>query len=393
MSKLYFCNENRFNITAMLTLGVSVKESDEAVGFFGTGFKYAVAIVLRNGGSMTIQTDGEEYVFSAVETDVRGKTFNVVYVNGQSAGFTTHLGANWEPWMAFRELYCNATDEGGDVYTEQTLPNKSFDTKIVVDCPAVFQAYENYDEYFVNAKPICSSNGVDFHPGNKNHIFYKGIAAGTARPDELFSYNMQFKTTLTEDRTIKDLFLMSIRIGNAVAECTNTDVLREIFNNPRCAEIEQHLALVGNGCEPSKEFMFLCEEYMNTDLGLPEPARLIYLRKMPVKTTWPSIALSPVQTKMLAKAILFLDNIHVDLERFPINTVSGLGAGVMGRAYEGEIYISEMPFQMGTKQLTSTLLEEWVHCKYGCNDFDREMQNWLFDKILSLAEEFNGEPL
>jgi hypothetical protein len=30
---------------------------------------------------------------------------------------------------------------------------------------------------------------------------------------------------------------------------------------------------------------------------------------------------------------------------------------------------------------------------YGCEDFDRTMQTWLFDKILSIGEELNGKPL
>jgi len=43
--------------------------------------------------------------------------------------------------------------------------------------------------------------------------------------------------------------------------------------------------------------------------------------------------------------------------------------------------------------VASTLLEEWVHNYHRCADFDRNMQSWLFDKILSIGEEINGEPL
>jgi len=103
--------------------------------------------------------------------------------------------------------------------------------------------------------------------------------------------------------------------------------------------------------------------------------------------------LTPVQRNMLDKAISHLAKIDVNVNMFPVKTVTGLGDGVMGRALDGVIYLSELPFQMGTKQLASTLMEEWVHNKLGCADFDQKMQNWLFDKILSLSEDINGEPI
>ena len=47
-------------IEAATTMGVSVKESDNAIGKFGTGLKYAIAGVLRLGGTiaMTSQAPG-----------------------------------------------------------------------------------------------------------------------------------------------------------------------------------------------------------------------------------------------------------------------------------------------------------------------------------------------
>lgn len=96
---------------------------------------------------------------------------------------------------------------------------------------------------------------------------------------------------------------------------------------------------------------------------------------------------------MLERAKRFLFKIDIDIDRYPVRTVTGLGDDVMGRALDGVIYLSEIPFNMGTKQVASTLLEEWVHNKHGCKDFDRQMQSWLFDKILSLAELINGEPV
>ena len=42
MKKLYFSNTEPVDILALMTFGVSVKEKEDAIGFFGTGFKYVV---------------------------------------------------------------------------------------------------------------------------------------------------------------------------------------------------------------------------------------------------------------------------------------------------------------------------------------------------------------
>lgn len=43
--------------------------------------------------------------------------------------------------------------------------------------------------------------------------------------------------------------------------------------------------------------------------------------------------------------------------------------------------------------LASTLIEEYLHLRHGWHDLTRELQNFLFDKLVSLGEEIAGEPL
>ena len=143
----------------------------------------------------------------------------------------------------------------------------------------------------------------------------------------------------------------------------------------------------------SDEFLQVCDELMKSDLGVCESARKVMQKMSSKRGDWPEFVMTPVQQMMIEKARTRLAHIDVNIDMFPIKTVTGLGDGVMGRAHEGVIYLSEMPFNMGTKQVASTLLEEWVHLKTGAHDFDRKMQNWLFDKILSLSENIMGEPI
>ena len=58
------------------------------------------------------------YSFAVRSEVVRGKTFNMVCMNGEAIGFTTDLGKNWELWQAFRELYFDCTNEFGKAEAE-----------------------------------------------------------------------------------------------------------------------------------------------------------------------------------------------------------------------------------------------------------------------------------
>lgn len=388
MSKVFFMNDGDFDPRSMITAGVSAKENDTAVGFFGTGFKYAIAIILRLGGTIEISTLSGHYKFTAKEEQIRGKSFNLVYVNDREAGFTTHLGINWEPWMAFRELYCNATDEGGTASTEI---DSNYDTVIAVDCGEIYKSFLSKDNYFISGTPLFSSSRVDIYPAGRPFIYYRGIAVRNAIDGQLFSYNVKSHVTLTEDRTAKHDHEIFWPIQKTYQnDCDDRAMLRKVV-----AYGEHGEAKIGFDKDwgASDTFLEVCDDLISSDMGVCASAREVAKSARPERETLPEFELTTTQQKMMDKAIKHLKGIGVDAHMFEIKTVHGLGSGVMGQARDGVIYLSEAPFNQGTKQLASTILEEWVHNKYGCEDFDRQMQNWLFDKILSLSEEINGEPL
>src|SRR3982751_4432164 len=88
---LVFCNPGTLDLNLVKLLGVSVKESDDPIGFFGTGLKYAMATALRMGGEMSIITNGQTYDVRGREMNLRGKEFTQVMLNDEPLGFTTEL--------------------------------------------------------------------------------------------------------------------------------------------------------------------------------------------------------------------------------------------------------------------------------------------------------------
>ena len=116
-----FKNKGAIDVRAITTFGISSKENDNAIGYFGTGLKYAIAVMLREGVNFSIVTGGKQYEFETRAETVRVDEFNFCFMRAGGTGkfeqlpFTTELGKNWELWQAFRELYCNCTDENGEI--------------------------------------------------------------------------------------------------------------------------------------------------------------------------------------------------------------------------------------------------------------------------------------
>lgn len=392
MKKTYFMNPGVADVKAMMTFGVSAKKDDDAIGYFGTGFKYAVAIVLRTGGKINMMAGGELYHFDTEKREVRGKTFEFVRMNGVETGFTTHLGANWEPWMAYRELYSNCIDEDGEVSNQSQAPEngQSYETIIEVESELIHKCFQETNRYFLRGRePIFKTDDCEIYDFDSPFIYYRGVAIQNCK-DAMFTYNVLCHLPLTEDRTPQYDFYWEEAIAKAVQCMDEEDLLWRLLGSDK--KFEQSIDY-SSSRKTSDAFVTVAKSLMKTDKGLPERARTVVKKLQEKNKDFPEFVLNDVQAKQLGYAIRFLGKMDIDIRKYPIKFVTGLGPGVLARALDGTMYLSETLFDLGTKQVASALMEEWVHLKYDCDDFSREMQNWLFDKILSLGENINREPL
>lgn len=389
-SNVFFFNNGNFDVEQAMVFGVSAKEKEDAIGHFGTGFKYAVAIILRLGGDIKVETKEGAWEFSSKPTEFRGSTFDEVLMNGKRAGFTTHLGINWESWQAYRELSCNATDENGNVSFEKA-DAEGYDTVITVDCPEILKAHHERDLHFISGNLIGTYAGVEVYDKKASKIFYQGVEVMKLNKPSRFSYNIKHNVQLTEDRTAKCEYSVRFAIQKCMQLAEDKSYIDAVLEQEDKYYEEQI------GFEPewqvSEAFVEQATLKSNTGKGVSDKVNEILQKHIDKKGGWDEFQLNKIQCMQYDKAVEFLSHLDIDISDYPVSFVKGLGAGVMGRAYKGRIYISEIPFNFGTKQLASTLLEEWVHLHTGAEDFDRIMQSWLFDKILSLAEMFTGEPI
>src|ERR1700676_2593197 len=150
MTYVVFENPGEIDAAAIRTFGVSVKEGDNPIGFFGTGLKYALAILLRNGHSVTVQSGLRKHRFALKDVTIRGEAFKVVTMDRQELGFTTQVGKTWELWMAYRELHCNCKDEGGSVYVADAAPKPAAGvTRVIVSGDDFRHEHDNRSSFIL----------------------------------------------------------------------------------------------------------------------------------------------------------------------------------------------------------------------------------------------------
>ena len=73
--------------------------------------------------------------------------------------------------------------------------------------------------------------------------------------------------------------------------------------------------------------------------------------------------------------------------------VESLGDGIIAKADPKlrRIVLTRRAIQLGETFLASTLIEEWVHLKHGFFDATREMQNWLFEQMITFGAAYLAE--
>lgn len=391
-----FENIGEVDVRAIVTLGVSVK-NEGAIGFFGSGASYSIAVILRSGCSVTFYSGTNKYEFTTKQETVRGKDFNIVYMNDTPLGFTTELGKTWEPWMAVRELLCNCKDEGGSWYkSEENVTPEAGKTFVVVSGKSFEEAYDKRDEFILSNKKLLWSNGnLEVYAGSSGSLFYKGVRVYTNPKPFMFTYNILEHVSLTEDRTVKyNFYVLNYQLALNLAKCEDKGVVNTICTIGKeyaefhidydsatpgevmASRVQQTLGRVDQKCPPSLQKV--CKPSLSEQLSEAE-----------------GMELDPLEQSQMDKAIAFLTQGKVYDDSYPIKVVKDLGEGVMGLADRktNTIFISAQCFEHGTKYLAATLYEEWLHLKYGVDDYTRGFQDATINHLMTAIERLNGEAL
>lgn len=390
---IIFENKGLLDKRSITTFGVSSKENDNAIGFFGTGLKYAIAILLRTGHEITIYIDGEPLEMGTLRETIRVDEFDTVTMNGDRLGFTTELGKTWEVWQAYRELYCNCTDEHGTIYESRTLPCLERKTVVAVRGSDVARAHSRRDDIILSRDDYISSNTfADALLGSTSGVFYKGILAYQLPKPALYTYNLRTSVELTEDRTIKSEWDIRYAMAHTIANSNDANLVKAAVT----AEEEYYESEISySGQTPSKTFLSTVRECVrNNPLKVNQTAmRLAEIKKEDLLPKEQGGILNDIDAARLKSSIDFCRDIGINVDSYPIIVVDRIDDGVMGMAHESKIYLTRLAFNQGTKAVAGTLIEEYLHLSQGFSDGSRAMQNYLVDLVVSVGEQSVGRPL
>lgn len=390
---IVFRNPGIVDINALIVLGVSVKLDSSPIGYFGTGFKYAVATLLRHGCKITVHSGGESYEFTETQTLIRGESFGLVSMNGRELGFTTALGKNWEPWQACRELYSNALDEGGGMSSQSEIGAYSPDeTLVLVEGEAIERAYRNRKGFLFLDLPDVVTKVAEIALKPSTVIYYHGIAIANLSIQSKFTYNFLVPIELTEDRTMKYEFEIDGLIGQVLDELIKLgeeDIVEDILcPGDRTKEFRIRY----------NEWFFPASERIITRIGelrktreadlVPEALKLFESKLKHTLEELPEAKLSELEAGVLDSSIEFCFHIGFPVTEYPILVIERLGNGVLGQAKNKKIYLSKEVFELGAKMISGTLIEEYIHLSKGVFDGSRAMQNVLVNAICSIGENY-----
>ena len=230
----HFITPGELPLDALTRFGINHKpNSNNPLGYFGTGLKYGVAIVLRLGGKVYLRTDKGQFEFYSKVEDFRGKDFQGVRMRRRNSllsrwtydklPFTTELGKNWEPWQAYREYISNTFDENGGVVVDQayeTPDDPSFghwhpgSSVLTVEMPTdVFNAFVDDPESVhlpadvVERGPVVYEDAVlVIHQRESKHVYYKGIRVSDFPHGvgSMLTYDFKGGVVLSEDRSVRN---------------------------------------------------------------------------------------------------------------------------------------------------------------------------------------------
>ena len=395
---IVFENDGEIDLRAISQFGINVKEGSSPIGFFGTGLKYALAVLMREGQELTIHSGLRTCVISKQSDDFRGKSFEFITatVDGvsQMLGFTTELGKNWPMWAAYRELACNCMDEGGDTYETEIAPLPAEGKTSVVVQGEAFDA-----EYYVRAKNILQDEAfltvdgkLEVRNGASSHVYYRGIRVHDAQRSAMYRYNVLSGVELTEDRICKGS--PNYHISRALMICDDKSLLKEVLSAPD-DWLEHYFDYHGWSITPSASFIDAVGELMQDKISIINRSAMQVWRDFTNKNIdMEESKLTRIEQQKLDKAIAFVERDGFEVSQYPIKVVETLGSGTLALAEDDTIFLTKQLFNIGgATKIASCLIEEYLHLKHGFDDCSRSMQTYLFEKLVSVYEELHGEAL
>jgi hypothetical protein len=409
-----YSNSGTLDLRALTVMGMNAKTSEGAIGYFGTGLKYAIATLKRYDCDIHISDGaGNAWTVESRPTTFRGQEFKELVLEPTSEGepivlpFTTDLGKDWELWMALREIESNMRDEGGNYCTAENLHPQHDIVHIAIRGAAyntcVIRERETiFFDLVTMGRDVTKVGAIEFLPTVSPYLYVNGIRA-TILGDHGLTVNVNKAGMLSEDRMVKGMFAYEQAVRNTTLSFS-LDQWRFFIQYVKNMDF---LPLTIMMAELKSLASAELKKEAHTDLRVPiEVYEVLRTRRdlgggMYYDSLMDSYDFYLASKRheslegnrdMLGRAINLLQSFCYDIEREEIVVQKTLGVDVMGyyRSDTKKIYLAEEVFNRGQTFLNAVLLEEVLHKVYGFHDETRSFQSHLMHALTARLEEINA---
>lgn len=377
----YFYNSTPINPIFFRQFGLSIKQ-EGAIGQFGTGLKNAIAIILRGGGRIRATSKEHTYEFGVRTETINEREIEIVTMNDEDLSFTLNLGKNWKPWMAFRELLCNAWDEGGDYATERPSAATVFEVEWEEFDAIRLEDYFLFgNEQFTTIAKEDELLMIEERPGR---AFYKGVLVmrNTEWPVGFILKGEGWMDRLTEERQLSTEYYLSACIPIAIRNNSDDRVL-ELWERFDSTPLVRHMGMPPEHLMP--RFAHLYEAgRVRSDYARAAIAN--WERNKPPVTREPTT----MEMAYIRKALDVLERAGLEC-RWNILIREHAHNRTMATTSGDTIYLNDKTFARGLKEIIKCLVEEITHLEYGTQDETYAHQHALLDQWVRAVSKLTGE--
>jgi len=271
-NSVIFKTKGLIDIRSFTSFGVNSKpKTNSPIGYFGTGLKYTVAVLVRNNMKVELFVGKDKYTFYKSPAKFRDKHFDFIRMKKESwAGelmswikprydelpYTTELGKNWEMWEGFRELYTNTIDEDGETFVSNDVFQEATSgfTIIKVTGEAFVKEYYDRDKNFLpdGLRQRTDSERIQVFERPSNHVYYRGMRVHDLKHPSTLTYNLLCDIKLTENRQAASVFELEMEIANYILASENEEQTQKILRGRET--FESKINLTYGYATPSRSF-------------------------------------------------------------------------------------------------------------------------------------------
>lgn len=419
MKYLKIQSKGEIQIEALTLVGASTKKDDESkIGFFGSGNKYALSAMLRQGISFHIFSGNKKIDISTKNISFRDRDFKQVLINGKETSLTTEMGGNdWNSSFSFiREIYSNALDEDQDAMltvVDNPIGVAEHTCFFIEYTKDVEVFHKNIFAFFCSKNPaVLHSNEIgSIYPNREKtvRLFRKGILCHTdEKQKSLFQYNSDFP--INESRVLSDTWDAKYKIGGLWKICKDEQLIKELLYGISGGNTGyyEHSLVWGTYHLFSKEWetvitelKFVAVEHVDlfdpqdlkgriaVQFDILKELKNQFIDKIDILglTAKSSSVFTPVKVASKALQNKVIDALGILLstdyqERWgspEIVYVKFLDENTLALALDGKIYLSVKLDSYSLPEIAKILIEENEHNLSGFGDKTRQFQNHLFN--------------